>query len=122
MAITSYNKIFQTEDQEYAYAAEPFYPPSAGGTAPLYVPKIMGSGACKAIETINASGIFDNASECKPSYMKKIHKVAKFYPVLKSNCIWRDTPLLPDGRVPKGTPFIVEFVNGNISSPYFTTK
>jgi hypothetical protein len=121
MSITSTDKIFSVNDSEYGYAVDSFHPVSAGKTINLYVPKIMGDLIKDGSETISTSKIFDNASDCKPVYATKVQKIKSLPVTVKENCNWLDK-LNSKGYIPKDSMFVVEFLNGNISTPYATTK
>lgn len=121
MSLTGIDKIFSVEDQEYAYSAVYRYPASTGSTFELYVPKIMGTLSATGRATINGNGLFANASDCMPSYSKSINFGKYFHAKVRHYCSWSDHIDIK-GKVPKGTEFTVEFLNGNISSPYMTTK
>ena len=121
MAITGTDKIFSVNDSEYGYTIKDEKPVASGGSIDIYVPKLMGDIDKVTPETINIDKLFDNASDCKPSFSTRVSRMKSFKPVLKSNCNWIEK-INSKGVIPKGTMFTIEFLNGNIATPYLTTK
>jgi tricorn protease-like protein len=121
MSITGFNKIFTVESSEYGYAASSFKPVHSGKNISIYVPKIMGAITGTGKDTIVANKMFDNDDACKITYSKTVNRAKAFSPTVDTNCNWLDK-LNSAGLVPKGTRFNVEFLNGNIATPYVTTK
>lgn len=119
--MTSFNKVFSVDAQEYGYSCGSFSPVSSGSSIPVYVPKLMGGITATGTDTISTNALFDNASDCKPVFNTKVNRTKSFNATVKQNCNWLDK-VNSAGVVPSGTMFTVEFLNGNISSPYVTTK
>lgn len=121
MSMTSTDKIFNVNEQEYGYCCNSFKPVASGNSIAMYVPKLMGNIKSVTPETIVINNLFDNANDCKPVFAKKVTKSKSLMALLKENCNWLDK-VTGSGIVPKGTMFTIEFLNGCISNPYVTTK
>ena len=120
MAITSMQKIFDVEDEEYAFAAENFPPVGGGQTIPLVCPKVMGCLSGTGPDANPADSIFDNDPACKPSFAKKVNRAKSLAVTVEKNQTW--LAKLSGGIVPKGTRFTIHFLNKNIAKPYTTTR
>lgn len=120
MSITALKKVFNVGESEYAYLAEATAPTSTGKVS-LHIPKLMGNLNGEGPDTINTSGLFANSKECMPVFSTKVTRVKSIRAQVKKNCNWLGK-VNSAGVVPAGTQFIVEFLNGNIASPYVTTK
>ena len=121
MSLTSLDKIFTVEEQEYGFAAESFRPVASDGKMKVYIPKLMGDIRKVGSEGLVTNSLFDNATECKPIYKTTVCHSNQLEVTIKSNCNWLDK-VDENGIVPKGTVFNIEFLNKNISEPYATTK
>lgn len=127
MSMTSTDKIFNVNEQEYGFCINSFKPVASGNTIDMYIPKLMGgmssSSENKSItpENVAINNLFDNARECKPTFSNKIIKANSLSVVLKDNCNWLNK-VSSSGIVPRWTMFTIEFLNGCISRPYVTTK
>lgn len=126
MSLTGFGKVFDVNDSEYAYITSRVRPVAGKKTLNFYVPKIMGAivgvepgKTCK--ENIVINKLFDNDQKCMPTYAKQVTRAKSFAATVKENCNWMDK-LDKSGYIPKDTQFIVEFLNGNISTPVITTK
>lgn len=119
--ISGFSKIFQVENSEYGYAAEDFLPVKYGEYISLYIPKLTGAINEVGIESINMKNIISNSSECMPRISTKIAITNSINVMVRSYGGW-ETKVDKNGIVKKGTPFIVEFINGDIQNPYVTTK
>lgn len=118
MAITSTATIFKTNDNEYGYTIEKCSPVPSGSKIKLFIPKVMGSQS-KGKETFSANGLF--ANEQKPSCKNYVKKIDYIPVTMRDNQTWTDK-LNNEGKIEKNTMFTVEFLNGNVSKPYATTK
>ena len=137
MAITGFQKIFEVDGKEYAYAYEEFKLVSDGQLIPLVIPKLMGSLNGKGKDTLSADGKFENDNSCKPSVASSVTREEKLMvPISINDTLGYDidrviytgfgqvrfnvesTVTIQPITVPKGTEFIVQFVNGDITRPY----
>ena len=123
MALTSStDRVFEANDTEYGYLLKEMEPPDAGGTLLLNVPKIVGMlNATSGILNVNGNSMFDNASDCKINYSKTLKLGAGIEAVVRDNQIWKDK-LNSQGRIPRGTMFAVEFIDGAVQHAYVTSK
>ena len=121
MAITSMEKVFQVEDEEYGYSAVDQYPTAGGNAISLVCPKITGCLTGKGVDTNNADGIFDNDPACKPTFAKKVNRAGAISVPMSKNGLWLGS-LTSNGKVAAGTPFSIHFINGNIAKPFATSK
>lgn len=121
MSITGTSKIFQVEDGEYGYNVGSIKPVPSGHTVNMYIPKIMGAIESTGVETISINNLFDNDSQCRPTFSTRVYKTKSIPVKIKENCNWLDK-VTAEGYVPSNSMFIVEFLNGDISSPYATSK
>ena len=116
--LTGFSKIFELEDTQYCYNIERCNPVPAGGRIKMYIPKVMGQQS-KGTEGFAGKGIF--ANEVKPSCASTVTKKDYIWVTRRDNQVWKDK-LDSQGKIPKWTMHTVEFLNGNISKPYITTK
>ena len=121
MSLTNMDRIFEVNESEYGYSAGAFRPTASGRSIPLYIPKLMGAITSIGPESIIINGLFANAKECKPLFATKVNRSKSISVIVKENCNWLDK-VNSSGIVPSGSMFNVEFLNGNISTPYATTK
>lgn len=120
--ITELGRIFNVENSEYGYTIEDIEPVKLGECINLYVPKLMGAIDCEAgTYNIITNKLFKNARECRPNIDKRITLLNSIPVEMKSSTGW-ETKVNENGIVPKGTRFIVEYINGNIQNPIVTTK
>ena len=116
--LTGTSKIFELEDNQYGYNIERCNPTPFGGYMKMYIPKIMGQRS-KGTESFSGKSIF--ANEVKPSCASTISKRDYVLVPRLANQTWSDK-LDNEGKVPKWTKHTIEFLNGNVSKPYMTTK
>ena len=119
--ISGFAKIFQVENSEYGYAAEDFSPVKYGEYIKLHIPKLTGTISETGVRGVNSRDVIANALECKPSIDRKVNITDSVRVMVRSHDGW-ENKTDENGIVKKGTPFIVEFINGNIHKPYTTTK
>lgn len=121
MSITDFSKIFHIQNSEYGYTIEDCQPVKYGECIKLYIPKLMGAINTVGIESISSSNFFSNTLECRPSVIKKVQLINYIDVPVRSSVGW-ENKTNENGIIPKGTMFIVEFINGNIQKPFTTTK
>lgn len=121
MSMTGTDKIFKINDTEYGYNVYSFMPGPSGLKIEVYVPKLMGAITDEGERYIDNDKLFINADECMPLYDRKIKLTKSFHATLKNNCMWLDK-INSAGVCVKNTQFVIEFLNGNITQPYVTTK
>lgn len=122
MAITDFTKIFHVQNSEYGYTIEDCSPVKYGESIKLYIPKLMGAISSNVgIEPISSSNFFSNSIDCRPSIMKKVELTKYIEVPVRSSSGW-ENKVNENGIIPKGTMFIVEFINSNIQKPFTTTK
>lgn len=121
MAITNFDKVFTVENYEYGFAVEDFAPVNSGDYIKLYIPKLMGNINYTGSDTVNVNGVIINSKVSKLKYSNKVMNL-DYIPVKVIGVTdWSDK-IHGDGLIHKGEKFIVEFINGNIQTPYVTTK
>lgn len=106
MAITSLKNLFQLQKTETGYVMDISSPCEAGGTLPIYIPRIMpkidnGKPTTSMVSTAGKS-IFKNDQSCMPQPSDVIETQNFLNPRFENNKKW--TPnLLSYGMVPRKT-------------------
>lgn len=106
MAITSLKYLYQLQKKETGYVTAPSYPCRAGGTLPIYIPRLMPyiDNGPPMISMVSSKGqaVFKNASECMPMPIQILETQNYINPKFENNKEW--TPnLLAGGLVPRKT-------------------
>ena len=117
MAITSMEKIFSVDDEEYGFSFED--QTFNGATLKMVIPKTTGSLSGTKIDSNSADGIFDNDKECKPSFDKKVNRGEYVTVPIDTTGNWI-ARLSGGNTILKGEKFSIHFLNSDIQKQFVT--
>ncbi len=117
MSITTTDKIFIVDDEEYGFSYETQL--FNAETLKMVIPKTTGSLSGTKLDSISADRIFDNDKACKPTYSKKVNRGDYVTVHIDRSGNWI-TRLIADRKIPKGAKFSVHFVNGDLQRQFVT--
>ena len=117
MAITSMNKIFAVDDEEYGFSFET--QPFNAESLKMVIPKTTGSLSGTKQDSNAADRIFDNDPACKPSFAKKVNRGEYVTVPIDPSGNWI-VRIIEGGKIAKDSRFSIHFLNGDIQRQFVT--